>query len=357
MPSADLEPRAWRIAHAGHGVDAAFRAFDGLLRSRISYDAACWTTLDPATGLFTASTMTGAPKDRETERRLYECEFTQGEPSTLLSLIERRQSVAILSEVTHGDVGRATRFEVFAPMGVTDELRAMLWVDGVAWGGVVLLRVGGCFGAPDVRAVRHVTKHAAEAVRLALLRGAAARPEVVNDPPGVLKVGRDGTLVSLTASAQQWLTRTGPALRFAVTTAAAAIRERPEIPGARSRLVTDDGQVLSIHASAMADDPDAVVVIVDKARPAEVSSLLVDAYGLTARQRDVLGRIMLGRSMSQLAHSLGISEHTAQDHRKAIYDRMGVSSRSELAALLQFEEYDPRVWGEIQPSPYGGFLE
>ena len=125
--------------------------------------------------------MTGAPKDRETERRLYECEFSQGEPSTLLSLIERRQSVAILSEVTHGEVGRATRFEVFAPMGVTDELRAMLWVDGVAWGGVVLLRVGGCFGAPDVRAVRHVTKHAAEAVRLALLRGAAARPEVVND--------------------------------------------------------------------------------------------------------------------------------------------------------------------------------
>ena len=121
--------------------------------------------------------------------------------------------------------------------------------------------------------------------------------------------------------------------------------------------MTDDGHVLSIHASAMADDPDAVVVIVEKARAAEVSSLLVDSYGLTARQRDVLGRIMLGRSMSQSAHSLGISEHTAQNHRKAIYDWMGLSSRSELAALLQFEEYDPRVWGEIPPSPYACFHE
>lgn len=48
--------------------------------------------------------------------------------------------------------------------------------------------------------------------------------------------------------------------------------------------------------------------------------------------------------MTQVAHSLGVSEHTANDHRKAIYRRMGVSSRSELAALLQFEQYDPRVW-------------
>jgi DNA-binding CsgD family transcriptional regulator len=64
--------------------------------------------------------------------------------------------------------------------------------------------------------------------------------------------------------------------------------------------------------------------------------MLVDAYGLTARQRELLGRLLLGRSMTQLAHSLDISEYTAQDHRKAIYRRMGVSSRSELAALLQF---------------------
>ena len=57
------------------------------------------------------------------------------------------------------------------------------------------------------------------------------------------------------------------------------------------------------------------------------------------------------------AHARGMSEHTAHDHRKAIYRRMGVSSRSELAALLQFEQYDPRVWSDVPPSPYGGFLE
>jgi hypothetical protein len=64
-----------------------------------------------------------------------------------------------------------------------------------------------------------------------------------------------------------------------------------------------------------------------------------------------------GRLGDHWAHVLGISEHTAQDHRKAIYERMSVSSRSELSARLQFEQYDPRVWSDVPPSPYGGFLE
>ncbi|HSX99467.1 MAG TPA: helix-turn-helix transcriptional regulator, partial [Streptomyces sp.] len=109
-------------------------------------------------------------------------------------------------------------------------------------------------------------------------------------------------------------------------------------------------------AETIGDDGQ-VAVIVDRARPAEVSALLVDAYGLTFRQREVLGGLLLGRSMTQVASFMGISEHTAHDHRKAIYRRMEVSSRSELAARLQFEQYDPRVWGDIPPSPYGGFLE
>lgn len=101
----------------------------------------------------------------------------------------------------------------------------------------------------------------------------------------------------------------------------------------------------------------AVAVIIDKARPAEVSAMLVNAYGLTPRQREVLGQLLMGRSITQLAHTLNISEHTANDHRKAIYTRTGVSSRSELAHLLQSDQYDPRVWTDVPPSPYGGFLE
>ena len=354
----DVESRAWRIAHAGLGLDAVFTAFDKLLRSQVRYAIASWSTHDPATGLFTSCTMSGAPKDPAAEAALFRCEFTAGEPSSYRSLIGGRDSVAILSKVTEGELERATRYrEIFRPFGLTDELRAVLWADGTAWGSATLLRADGVFDASGIHAVTVIARHAADAVRLALLRAAANRPDAVEEPPGVFEVEPVGEVRPSTGPAEHWLDVAGVELITAVNATAAAIRAQPEAREASSRLVLRDGHVLSIHAAETISDRGTVVVIVDRARPAEVSALLVDAYGLTARQREVLGRILLGRSMTEVASSLGISEHTANDHRKAIYRRMDVSSRSELAARLQFEQYGPRVWGDILPSPYGGFLE
>jgi DNA-binding CsgD family transcriptional regulator len=358
MEVSSLEGGAWRIAHSGLDLDAAFTAFDGLLRPHVRYAIASWSTHDPATGLFTSCTMSGTPKDPVGEARLFRCEFSAGEPASYRSLIGQHGSAAILSDVTGGELNRASRYrDIFEPFGLTDELRAVLWADGTAWGSATLLRAGGRFEARDMKAVSAIAKQAADGIRLALLRGAASRPEAVQEPPGIFEVQPDGRVEPTTVPAEYWLNLVGVKLVTAVNATAAAIRANPGWTGAASRLALGDGRVLSIHAAAMIRADGMVAVIVDRARPAEVSAMLVDAYGLTARQRDVLGRLLLGRPMTHLAHSLGISEHTAQDHRKAIYRRMGVSSRSELAALLQFEQYDPRVWSDIPPSPYGGFLE
>jgi DNA-binding CsgD family transcriptional regulator len=358
MSATTLESRSWRVAHAGLDLNAAFMAFDELLRPHVDYAIASWSTHDPATGLFTSCTMSGVPKDPVGEAQLFRCEFTSGEPASYRSLIGAQESAAILSEATGGDLDRAARFrDIFRPIGLTDELRAVLWADGTAWGSATLLRFDGRFEPRDLEAVRAVTRHAAQGIRLALLRKAAARPEVVDEPPGVFEVQPGGLVAPQTAPAERWLSQAGLGLVTAVNAAAAAARAQPAQAAASSRLVLDDGRVLSIHAAALTGRGGPVAVIVDYARPAQVSAMLVDAYGLTPRQRDVLGRILLGRSMTQVAHELGISEHTAQDHRKAIYQRMSVSSRSELAARLQFEQYDPRVWSDVPPSPYGGFLQ
>lgn len=257
---------------------------------------ASWSTHDPATGLFTSCTMSGAPKDPIAEARLFRCEFTADEPSSYRSLIGRHGSPAILSQVTEGELDRATRYrDIFGPFGLTDELRAVLWADGTAWGSATLLRVGGRFEARDIAAVTAVDRHAADGIRLALLRGAASRPEAVEEPPGVVEVLLDGQVIPVTGPAEQWLHLAGIGLITAVNATAAAIRAQPSWAGASSRLVLGDGRVLSIHAAAMIGDDGRVAVIVDRARPAEVSAMLVDAYGLTARQRDVLGHILLGR--------------------------------------------------------------
>lgn len=51
---------------------------------------------------------------------------------------------------------------------------------------------------------------------------------------------------------------------------------------------------------------------------------------LPPRQRQVLLLLLGGQSRKQIAHKLGISEHTVTDHLKALHRRFNVSSRSQL---------------------------
>jgi DNA-binding CsgD family transcriptional regulator len=354
----DLERRAAEIAHGGLDLDETCLAFDALLRRAVPFVVAAWSTHDPATGLFTSCTVSGLPKDLEREAQLFRWEFEEGEPNAFRDLIAAHDTVAILSETTDGELDRAGRFrEMLGAYGCTDEIRAVLWADGQPWGSATLYSTEGRFSRDHVAAVEAVAPHAAHGLRLVLLRTAATRPEAVLEPPGILRATSEGRVTAMTAPAERWLELGGSTLVTAANVVAAAVRGRRDWPGASSRLPLPGGRILSLHAARTAGDDADVAVIVDAARPVEVAEMLVDAYGLTPRQRQVLGLLLLGRTLTQIARELGISEHTANDHRKAIYARIGVGSRSELAARLQSDQYDPRTHRGVPPSPYGGFLE
>jgi DNA-binding CsgD family transcriptional regulator len=353
-----LEPVAARIALQGLPLEETCDALDGLLRRAVDYEVAAWSTQDPATGLFTSCTVSGMPKDLEREARFFRHEFDDDEPATFRELIAAGVDVAILSEVTGGRLDAARRFREFlAGYGCTDEMRVVLRVDGLAWGSVVAYRRDGVFGPGDRASASALAPHAARALRLVLLRAAASRPEAVADPPGILTVHRSGRVEPTTEPARLWLERLGAPLATAANAVAAAVRGNLDWAGAHSSLPGPDGRLLSLHAARMLGDDGEVAVIVDVARPAQVSALLVEGYGLTQRQREVLGGLLLGRAPTELARELGISAHTVNDHRKAIYERLGVRSRAELAALLQVEHYEPLAHAGAHPSPYGGFLD
>ena len=358
MTPETLARQAQAIATSDGDVASLSLEFDRLLRRVVPFAAAAWSTHDPATGLFTSCTVSGLPKDLEREAEIFRWEFRDGEPNAFRDLIAEEQTVAVLSVTTAGALDRAARYREFLHgLGCTDELRAVLWSDGRAWGSAILYAVEGRFTDRHAACVAAVAPHAGHGLRLALLRSAATRPEAVSDPPGILRVSPDGQLTPLTAPAQDWLDFGGPALVTAANAVAAAARGNLDWAGASSRLALPGARMLSLHAARTTDADGDVAVIVDVARSAEVAALLVDAYGLTPRQRQVLGLLLLGRSMTQIARELGISEHTANDHRKAIYTRTGVASRAELAARLQTDQYAPRSRAGLPPSPYGGFLE
>lgn len=50
---------------------------------------------------------------------------------------------------------------------------------------------------------------------------------------------------------------------------------------------------------------------------------------LTPRERDVLGLLVKGRKLQEVADALGIQYSTANTHQKSVYKKLGVNSRAE----------------------------
>ena len=102
---------------------------------------------------------------------------------------------------------------------------------------------------------------------------------------------------------------------------------------------------MTLHGSVLEGDagPPAVSVVLDAARPAQLESLLVRAYGLTARERDVAGLVVRGSSNQQVAGELGVAVDTVQQHLSNIFDKTGVRSRAELVGVLFHTHFEPRV--------------
>jgi DNA-binding CsgD family transcriptional regulator len=61
----------------------------------------------------------------------------------------------------------------------------------------------------------------------------------------------------------------------------------------------------------------------------------IDLMTLTDRQRELVDLALMGLSDKAIARRLSISDHTVGNHFRAIYDRLGISKRSQLIALLK----------------------
>lgn len=62
---------------------------------------------------------------------------------------------------------------------------------------------------------------------------------------------------------------------------------------------------------------------------------LAAAYGLTGREREVLGLASCGYTSTYIAKELFVSDNTIRSHLKGIYRKLGVSSKSELIDVVR----------------------
>ena len=61
---------------------------------------------------------------------------------------------------------------------------------------------------------------------------------------------------------------------------------------------------------------------------------VLDHYGVTKRERQIVQKICLGKTNKQIAEELFISLQTVKDHTHRIYSKMGVNSRVQLEQMM-----------------------
>jgi DNA-binding CsgD family transcriptional regulator len=127
----------------------------------------------------------------------------------------------------------------------------------------------------------------------------------------------------------------------------------------RLRLRAPSGQWLVVHASRVsgADAHGLVAVFFEPARPSVIAPLIVQAYGLSEREREVTGLVLRGLSTAEIAGELHISNNTVQDHLKAVFEKVGVRSRREMVASVFSDHYWPRMVAGKRIGPSGWFAE
>ena len=82
-------------------------------------------------------------------------------------------------------------------------------------------------------------------------------------------------------------------------------------------------------------------LILEPAQAAEIAPIITQAYELSPREREIAQLIARGLGTADIAAELFLSAHTVRGYVKALFDKVGVSSRGELVAKLFAEHYAP----------------
>jgi DNA-binding CsgD family transcriptional regulator len=101
-----------------------------------------------------------------------------------------------------------------------------------------------------------------------------------------------------------------------------------------ARMHFSDGMWLSLRAARIGDaePPDMrnIAVTIEEAAPAERLSMFVRAFGLSAREAELLSHLGSGADTKEIARRRFLSEHTVQDHLKSIFSKTSTRNRHAL---------------------------
>jgi DNA-binding CsgD family transcriptional regulator len=368
MGAVVLEERTFsevkRLCCAGLDGPALLGEVIERLRGVVPFEAYCASTKDPASGFIThgqAEELGGADDIFWVLERLY---FEHHQ--SVRRMVDIHQSVALLSEITGGDLERSTRYlEYLRPLGLTYEMRGAFTSGGYLWGSMDLIRESGSpdFELREANLLRRIAPHLGNGLKMAALRMQSPMEEGRTDVPGVLTLDYQGSVVQHTPAAERWLrdlADLGPgwrewnglpgALRTVVLSLRRALsperaRDEQSVPTLRAR--ARSGRWVTLYGSLSEATPERraeTVIIIEPTKPEELLPFSMTAYGLSPREEELVKLVVRGLSTRRISQTLFISEYTVQNHLRSVFEKVGVRSRGELVKRLFFDNLYPTLF-------------
>jgi DNA-binding CsgD family transcriptional regulator len=342
---------------AGRGLDLVtlWQEATEVLRATVPhFMSPCWFTLDPVSLLITSHYQ---KEIVEIPPEWLAHEYYEDDFHKMADVARSERGVSTIHEATDGDPSRSVAWNQYVrPYGGDQELLVALRTQSSEpWGILGLYREPGQpqFDRDDMDFLRGISQALADGAQRALLLGEASDPEGP-EAPGLVVLGEDWNVESLTPGVERWLTELPdgdwdqgklPPAVLAVAGRALRTAEHEDAPGdvALARVLSREGRWMVLHGAALvASGGRRVAVIIEPAHPARISSLLMAAYQLTDREQDVTGLVLRGNSTAQIADRLFISPSTVQQHLKSVFEKTGVRSRRDLVGKVFFTHYEPR---------------
>jgi DNA-binding CsgD family transcriptional regulator len=313
MPAIDgIRDELDRLAQAGLDRHGFARAAVRVLRRAVPFDGVAVVWFDPATGL---------PVDRWIDH-CSELDKADLDEFRRLAASGRRAA-------------RTGRH------GLGDELRAVYAGDSGMWGAIVMRREPGApdFTSRDVDLLASLTRGCPEAQRARLELDLTA--DTGDRDRGLLLLDEEDGIEMADAVAAAWLDelrddgQRPPLVVTAVADRARAIASGQSDVAATARVPARSGRWIVVRGSVLGNGAHArTAVTLEPARAPELAELIAEAYGLTVRERRITELVAQGRRTAAIAAQLYLSTYTVQDHLKAIFEKLDVSSRGELVARL-----------------------
>jgi DNA-binding CsgD family transcriptional regulator len=309
------------------------------LRATVGFDMWAWPVADPDSLLYAGALTDMSPQVVESLPRYFLLQESGGDlnPRSLSAASPR--STAVLSRLTRGDPARSSAWdECLRPHGVGDVMATACRDASGCWGWVIFHRMSSerPFDDGEARLMGDLARSLAPFARRACCVAPFADSAPEQPPPGVLIIDETLRETSWTPVAHAWLERLTPVQRLVLHGIVGRALGQPQPRATASvRLRTKDGAWAMLDGATLDGESEREVAVTLRAASSdEVLDILSRAYCLTLRETQISRQLVNGLSTRQAAERLHIAPFTVKHHLKAIFAKVGVSTRGELVSAL-----------------------